>query len=50
MDRRLTIYILIGMVLGVAVGQALHLSLDPAVIKESIAPWLKLLSDTSSST
>lgn len=45
MDRRLTIYILIGMVLGVAVGQALHLSLDPVVIKESIAPWLKLLSD-----
>lgn len=45
MDRRLTLYILIGMVLGVAVGQVLHLSLDPAVIKESIAPWLKLLSD-----
>lgn len=45
MDRRLTIYILIGMVLGVAVGQVLHLSLDAAVIKESIAPWLKLLSD-----
>lgn len=45
MDRRLTLYILIGMVLGVAVGQVLHLSLDAAVIKESIAPWLKLLSD-----
>ena len=45
MDRRLTIYILIGMVLGVAVGQVLHLSLDASVIKESIAPWLKLLSD-----
>ena len=45
MDRRLTLYILIGMVLGVVVGQALHLSLDPTVIKESIAPWLKLLSD-----
>ena len=45
MDRRLTLYILIGMVLGVAVGQVLHLSLDASVIKESIAPWLKLLSD-----
>lgn len=45
MDRRLTWYILAGMLLGVAVGQALHISVDAAVIKESIAPWLKLLSD-----
>ena len=45
MDRRLTLYILIGMILGVIVGQIMHLTLDPAVIKESIAPWLKLLSD-----
>lgn len=45
MDRRLTIYILIGMVLGVAVGQALHVLVDAATIKASIAPWLKLLSD-----
>ena len=45
MDRRLTLYILIGMVLGVVVGQTLHLLVDPAVIKESVAPWLKLLSD-----
>ncbi|MGE8142745.1 dicarboxylate/amino acid:cation symporter [Novosphingobium sp. NPDC080210] len=45
MDRRLTIYILIGMVLGVAVGQALHALVDAATIKASVAPWLKLLSD-----
>ena len=45
MDRRLTIYILIGMVLGVAVGQALHVLVDAATIKASVAPWLKLLSD-----
>lgn len=45
MDRRLTLYILIGMILGVIVGQIMHLTLDPAVIKESVAPWLKLLSD-----
>jgi Na+/H+-dicarboxylate symporter len=45
MDRRLTWYILAGMVLGVIVGQILHVSVDAAVIKESIAPWLKLLSD-----
>lgn len=45
MDRRLTLYILIGMVLGVIVGQILHETVDAAVIKESIAPWLKLLSD-----
>ncbi len=45
MDRRLTLYIMIGMVLGVVIGQALHMLVDPAVIKQSIAPWLKLLSD-----
>ena len=45
MDRRLTLYILLGMVVGVIVGQALHASLDPAFIKENIAPWFKLLSD-----
>ena len=45
MDRRLTLYILIGMVLGVIVGQILHASVDAAVIKEDIAPWFKLLSD-----
>ncbi|ANY18546.1 Proton glutamate symport protein [Tsuneonella dongtanensis] len=45
MDRRLTFWILVGMVLGVVVGQALNATLDPAVIKESVAPWLKLLSD-----
>ncbi len=45
MDRRLTWYILAGMLLGVIVGQALHAGVDPAVVKESIAPWLKLLSD-----
>lgn len=45
MDRRLTLYILIGMALGVVVGQVLHAALDPALIKEQIAPWFKLLSD-----
>jgi Na+/H+-dicarboxylate symporter len=45
MDRKLTWYILGGMLLGVIVGQTLHMSIDAAVIKQSIAPWLKLLSD-----
>lgn len=45
MDRRLTWYILAGMVLGVIVGQVLHVYFEPAAIKESVAPWLKLLSD-----
>jgi Na+/H+-dicarboxylate symporter len=45
MDRKLTWYILGGMLLGVIVGQTLHMTVDAAVIKESIAPWLKLLSD-----
>ena len=45
MDRRLTLYILIGMALGVVVGQVLHMAVDAAVIKASVAPWLKLLSD-----
>jgi Na+/H+-dicarboxylate symporter len=45
MDRRLTLYILIGMVLGVIVGQVLNLTVDAATIKASIAPWFKLLSD-----
>ncbi|MFZ9394483.1 MAG: dicarboxylate/amino acid:cation symporter [Erythrobacter sp.] len=45
MDRKLTLYILIGMVLGVVVGQIMHVALDPVLVKEQIAPWLKLLSD-----
>ena len=45
MDRKLTWYILGGMLLGVIVGQTLHMVVDAAVIKQSIAPWLKLLSD-----
>jgi Na+/H+-dicarboxylate symporter len=45
MDRKLTGYILAGMLLGVIVGQTLHMTVDAAVIKQSIAPWLKLLSD-----
>ncbi|MFN4020272.1 MAG: dicarboxylate/amino acid:cation symporter [Erythrobacter sp.] len=45
MDRKLTLYILIGMVLGVVVGQVLNQTVDAAVIKDSIAPWFKLLSD-----
>ena len=45
MDRKLTLYILSGMVLGVIVGQVLHASLASDVIKADVAPWLKLLSD-----
>jgi len=45
MDRRLTLYILIGMVLGVIVGQTLHMTVEAGVLKESVAPWFKLLSD-----
>jgi Na+/H+-dicarboxylate symporter len=45
MDRKLTFYILIGMVLGVIVGQALNQLVPADVIKGSIAPWFKLLSD-----
>jgi Na+/H+-dicarboxylate symporter len=45
MDRRLTLYILLGMVLGLIVGATLFYTVDPAIIKESISPWFKLLSD-----
>ena len=45
MDRKLTLYILIGMVLGVVVGQALNQLVAAEVIKADIAPWFKLLSD-----
>ncbi len=45
MDRKLTLYILIGMVLGVIVGQVLNQMVPADVVKQSIAPWFKLLSD-----
>ena len=45
MDRKLTLYILIGMVLGVVVGQVLNTMVPAEVIKSDIAPWFKLLSD-----
>lgn len=45
MDRRLTLYILLGMVLGVIVGQVLYTQVDPAMVKDGVVPWLKLLSD-----
>ena len=45
MDRKLTFSILVGMVLGVIVGQVMHVTMDAAVVKEQVAPWLKLLSD-----
>lgn len=45
MDRKLTLYILIGMVAGVIVGQVLNQAVDPALVKASIAPWFKLMSD-----
>ena len=45
MDRKLTLYILVGMMLGVIVGQTMYLTMDPAVVEGQVAPWLKLLSD-----
>lgn len=45
MDRKLTLYILLGMMLGVVVGQALNQLVPAEVIKADIAPWFKLLSD-----
>ena len=45
LTAHLTKMILIGMLLGVIVGQYLHASFDAAFIKENIAPWFKLLSD-----
>jgi Na+/H+-dicarboxylate symporter len=45
MDRRLTLWILVGMLLGVITGAALFYSVDATLIKESISPWFKLLSD-----
>lgn len=45
MDKRLTIWIMLGMFLGVLAGTALYYAVDPAVVKTSIVPWFKLLSD-----
>ena len=50
MDRRLTLYILIGMLLGVIVGATLFYSakfgfIPAELIKDSISPWFKVLSD-----
>lgn len=45
MDRKLTLYILIGMVLGVIVGQTLNQMVPADMIKADIAPWFKLASD-----
>ena len=45
MDRKLTLYILAGMVLGVIVGQVLNQTVSADIIKSDIAPWFKLLSD-----
>ena len=45
MDRKLTLYILLGMMLGVVVGQALNQLVPAEVIKADIAPWFKLISD-----
>jgi Na+/H+-dicarboxylate symporter len=50
MDRRLTWYILGGMILGVIVGAAFFYAskfglLEPSFAKETLSPWLKLLSD-----
>lgn len=45
LSRNLTAWILIGMVLGVVVGQVLYANVDAAFVKEQIAPWFKLLSD-----
>ena len=45
MDRRLTLYILIGMALGVIVGQVLYTQVDGTLVKDQFVPWFKLLSD-----
>jgi Na+/H+-dicarboxylate symporter len=45
MDKRLTLWILAGMILGVIVGYAVNQSIDPTIVKESVVPWFKLLSD-----
>ncbi len=45
MDKRLTLWILAGMALGVLVGYAVNQGVDPAIVKESVVPWFKLLSD-----
>ena len=45
MDKRLTLWILVGMALGVIAGYAVNQSVDPVIIKESVVPWFKLLSD-----
>jgi Na+/H+-dicarboxylate symporter len=45
MAKRLTLYIMIGLVLGIVVGAILHASItDPAMI-ESISKWFKLITD-----
>jgi Na+/H+-dicarboxylate symporter len=41
---RLTLYIIIAMVLGIAVGQIVHLNASPDFIKTDFAPKIKLLS------
>ncbi len=50
MDRRLTAWILIGMIMGIVVGAAFFYSakyglIEPTFVKETLSPWLKLLSD-----
>ncbi len=45
LTTRLTTCILVGMLLGVIVGQSLHALADAVWVKETIAPWFKLLSD-----
>ncbi len=45
LSRNLTAWILLGMIAGVLAGQVLHTQFEAATIKESVAPWLKLLSD-----
>jgi Na+/H+-dicarboxylate symporter len=44
-DKRLTVWILCGMALGVLVGYAVNQGVNPAVVKDSVVPWFKLLSD-----
>lgn len=44
MDKRLTIWIVIGMIVGVIVGYGVNVSYDPKAV-EAIVPWLKLPTD-----
>ena len=45
MAKRLTLYIMIGLILGIVVGAVLHATITDAVLLEEIGRWLKLVTD-----